>query len=216
MITEKHLTVPRNLRYYTYGNLNESTVSIWILLHGHGQLAGDFIKLFYGLSEFNSYLIAPEGLMRFYLKGSYGDVGASWMTKEDRLTDISDYINYLDSLYENELSSYIRKQAIKVNALGFSQGATTLSRWMYYGKSRIDRAVFWCGEIATDIDLTTHSNFACSEIYQVFGDADKIFSEDFPLRQKMILENAGLKPKMLVFRGGHEVNAVLMKKLGII
>ena len=36
--------------------------------------------------------MAPEGLSRFYLEGFSGKVGATWMTREDRLNDIDNYL----------------------------------------------------------------------------------------------------------------------------
>jgi hypothetical protein len=81
---EHHITVARTARYFTLGELNQNTKDIWILIHGHRHLAGKFILQFEELSKKGSFLIAPEGLMRLYIKGDYGDVGASWMTKEDR------------------------------------------------------------------------------------------------------------------------------------
>jgi len=96
---EKHITVSRTARYFTLGELSQSTKDIWIVLHGHRQLAGDFINIFNELAVEGSFIIAPEGLMRLYIKGDYGDVGASWMTKEDRESDINDYVKYLDKLY---------------------------------------------------------------------------------------------------------------------
>jgi hypothetical protein len=44
-------------------------------------------------------IIAPEGLSRFYRKGFSGDVVASWMTKDDRLDDMEDYVRYLNDLH---------------------------------------------------------------------------------------------------------------------
>ena len=88
-----HIPVTRTARYYTLGELNQNTKDVWIFIHGHRDLAGKFIMKFAELAEQGSFLIAPEGLMRLYIKGDFGDVGASWMTKEDRDADIKDYVN---------------------------------------------------------------------------------------------------------------------------
>ena len=92
--------------------------------------------------------------MRLYIKGDSGDVGASWMTKEDRECDIKDYVNYLDRLFFDEIEPKAKLNKIKINALGFSQGSATLARWLTMGKAKVDKAVFWCGSLAHDIDYT--------------------------------------------------------------
>lgn len=211
-MNEKHIKIIRSMRYYTAGNLDKSD-KLWVLIHGHGQLAGKFIQKFKDLIRNGNFLVAPEGLMRFYLHGSHGEVGASWMTKEDREYDIGDYVNYLDKVLETELSEF--DSDIKVYALGFSQGAATLSRWLAYGNSKISRAIFWCGELAHDVDYS-NNKFREVELIQVFGSDDKIFPNGFIENQKKLLESAGLKPEVHVFSGGHEINVEIMKEAGLI
>ena len=81
------------------------------------MLAGDFIKTFDELASNGDFVIAPEALSRLYVKGDYGNVGANWMTKEDRENEISDYINYLDELFEKEITPYKKDFSFEVNAL---------------------------------------------------------------------------------------------------
>ncbi|MCX7877291.1 MAG: phospholipase [Ignavibacteria bacterium] len=213
-MNEKHIIINRSMRYYTMSPGKEIR-DIWILLHGYGQLASQFISKFRIMAENGSLLIAPEGLMRFYLHGSYGEVGASWMTKEDRENDIKDYVNYLDSLYDKEIRGLKNNSDIKINSLGFSQGVATLSRWISFGNAALDRSVFWCGELAHDVDYT-NDKFKHAELVQVFGSDDKIFPDNFINVQRQLLESAGLKPYVYVFKGGHEINTELMREAGLI
>lgn len=214
--SEHHITISRTARYFTLGELNQNTKDIWIVLHGHRQLAGRFIMQFEQLAKDGSFLVAPEGLMRLYIKGDYGDVGASWMTKEDRESDIKDYVNYLDRLYTEIVEPARKNFSLKINVLGFSQGAATLSRWMAYGKSKIDKAVFWCGNLAHDVDYSKAENFNETEVTLVFASDDQYYQKDFPAAQEYILDKAGIKFKSKIFSGGHEVNYKLMKDINIV
>ncbi len=216
MPAEHHISVTRTARYYTLGEVNEDTHDIWIVIHGHRQLAGNFIRGFEGLTEKGSFVIAPEGLMRLYVKGDFGDVGASWMTKEDRTSDINDYVNYLDKLFSKEIEPLSKKYPLKFNALGFSQGAATLSRWIALGKAKLDKAVFWCGSLAHDIDYSAYPKFKDIKIFQVFGKNDPYYKEDFAPKQVELLSSADIKTKLITFEGGHEINMGLMDKTGII
>src|SRR5438067_4641848 len=75
------------------------------------------------------------------------------MTREDRLAEIDDYVRYLDAVYD-DVFRRIDRARVTVHALGFSQGAATVSRWTAMGKSRIDRVILWGGEFPPDLDLT--------------------------------------------------------------
>ncbi|MEO8512007.1 MAG: hypothetical protein ABI543_00475 [Ignavibacteria bacterium] len=216
MLKEHHIPVTRTARYYTLGEFTENTKDIWIFIHGHRQLAGKFISDFKELADSGSFLYAPEGLMRLYIKGDSGDVGASWMTKEDRDSDIKDYVNYLDRLFFDDIEPKAKLNNIKINALGFSQGSATLARWLTLGKAKIDKAVFWCGSLAHDIDYTKSDNFKNTGIHQVFAAKDPYYISDFPESQIQLLKSTGINPKSYIFDGGHEISVQLMKEAGIL
>ena len=97
---EHQLTVSRTARYHQLGELSAMTRRVWFVAHGYGQLAAYFIRHFAPLTAADPHLVvvAPEGLSRFYLNGTGGRVGATWMTKEDRLAEIEDYVAYLNQL----------------------------------------------------------------------------------------------------------------------
>src|SRR5213595_2848351 len=88
------------------------------------QLAARFLEKLRVLDDGHRYLVAPEGLSRFYLSESPTErrVGASWMTREDRLAEIEDYVRYLDAVYA-DVFGFLDRALVTAHALGFSQGA---------------------------------------------------------------------------------------------
>ena len=209
MIKENHIQTQKTARYYTLGELTDKTKSIWFVLHGYGQLAGDFINEFEELANEETYIVAPEALSRFYIDGGTGNVGASWMTKEDRENEIKDYVNYLDELYL-KIVSESPLTPLSFNAFGFSQGVSTLSRWAAMGKSKFDKLIFWAGDIAKDIDA---SKFKDTEIHLVIGNKDRYFPGVInDIHDKMLDEN-GIKYETRIFDGGHEVKMEVLKKI---
>src|ERR1700720_4770339 len=87
---QRHLKVPRSARYAIMGSLEAELTEVWIVCHGHGQLARRFLYRFLPLERPDRLFIAPEALSRFYLEpprvGSHAAstlVGASWMTVDD-------------------------------------------------------------------------------------------------------------------------------------
>lgn len=213
---ENHIKVTRSARYYTLGEINSNTKRVWIALHGHKMLARDLIKTFEEFAANGDFVIAPEALSRLYVKGDYGQVGANWMTKEDRENEISDYVNYLDIIFEKEVAWFKKDFPIEVIALGFSQGAATLSRWLALGKAKADKAIFWCGDLANDVDYSKSEQFKNTSIYLVFGNKDKYYPADFYKTQVELLQKHGIEPKYHVFNGGHEVKVEVMKEAGLI
>ncbi len=102
--SEHHITVARTARYFTIGD--PAATEIWFVCHGYGQLAARFLKRFEPITEGARLVVAPEGLSRFYVgSGERRDqpVGATWMTREDRLHEIADYVKYLDAVYADVL-----------------------------------------------------------------------------------------------------------------
>jgi len=125
------IEVPRTARYWTLAPLEKSRKGTLYVLHGYGQLAEYFIRKFQPAADAGWQVVAPEGAHRFYLQGFSGRVGASWMTKEDRITDISDYVRYLDELRRSRLAS---DGPLPQVLLGFSQGVATAFRWLALGE----------------------------------------------------------------------------------
>src|SRR6266513_3311805 len=134
MSTEHHIEVRRSARYYTLGEPSAETRDVWFACHGYGQLAADFIKEFEIIAHPTRVIVAPEALSRYYAANEPGfhssesKVLASWMTREDREAEIDDYVAYLDAVYADVFESLDRAR-VTVHALGYSQGAATVSRW---------------------------------------------------------------------------------------
>ncbi len=209
-MTEKHIIINKTARYYTLGSLNEHTKQVWFVLHGHGQLAGNFIKKFEPLLSDDVFFIAPEALNHFYLKRGSMDVGATWMTKEDRLNEIKDYINYLNDLYENfDLDQYAN---VKITALGFSQGASTVTRWVNATQHRIDRTLVYAGEVASElIPLQETSGLKQSQNYFIYGTEDEFFKP--VIFDEMIARYESVNLNLIKYEGTHEIYSEVLKPL---
>ena len=97
---ENHIKIAKTARYFQLAEIGSEIREVWFVCHGYGQHAGYFLKHFECLNNGGRLIVAPEGLSRFYLDGFYGRIGASWMTREDRLNDIKDYVLFLDAMYK--------------------------------------------------------------------------------------------------------------------
>jgi predicted esterase len=212
---EHRLAVARSGRYFTRGA--RAPREVWFLCHGYGQLAARFLEKFAVLDDGQRYLVAPEGLSRFYLSERPGErrVGASWMTREDRLAEIEDYVRYLDRVYDDVFGSLDRAQ-VSVHALGFSQGAATVSRWAALGDARVDRVVLWGGELPPDLDLTRPSvvdRLRSARLTLVHGAADEYFTPKVVSGITARLDEHGISYRAVPFAGGHGLDDAVLRSL---
>jgi len=206
-VHEHRITVPRSARYFTIGRAEGEA---WFVLHGYAQLAARFLRHFEPLDDGTRLIVAPEGLSRFYLgEDSARRVGATWMTKEDRVAEIEDYVRYLDAVYGECVRSLDRAQ-IKVTLLGFSQGAATACRWFTMGKSRIDRLVVWGGEVPPDVELPRSVRLSL-----VYGSRDEYFTPKIVTATEARLRAHHVPYKLVPFDGGHEVDAEVLKRVAL-
>ena len=213
MIEERHLKVARTARYFTYGQLSEKTEQIWFVLHGYGMLASSFIKRFNVLDEEKNLVIAPEGLSRFYWNGFGGKPVASWMTSEDRLSEIDDYIAYLDQLFPLYATNLPNPNAT-INVLGFSQGTATAARWLAQQNSIVHNVVFWGGPLPEDVEWDKAvSIFNTANTYLVNGTKDEFITEEHRLNHEKKLKGLGLKYSSFLFDGKHEVEGKMLLEI---
>ncbi|HEY3257950.1 MAG TPA: hypothetical protein VGJ64_03775 [Gemmatimonadaceae bacterium] len=219
MPNEHHIQVQRSARYYTIGEAGAATRDVWFVCHGYGQLAGEFIKEFEIIADPARVIVVPEALSRYYLASDLGfhaaeaKVGASWMTREDRETEISDYVSYLDALYD-EIIAKVDRQNVSVTVLGFSQGGTTANRWLTRGRSRADRLIMWGSFLASDVDLNHAAMFFREvKLSIVYGKRDRFASEKIIEDYEKLLREKRVPYELVTFDGGHRMDRETLKKL---
>lgn len=220
-IHEHHLTVTRTARYVTLGPTGDGAVrELWIVCHGHGQLAARFIRHFASLDDGTRLIVAPEALSRYYLDPpssslSAADrrVGATWMTREDRLSEINDQVSYLDALHTH-LVRHLDRDALRLHVLGFSQGAATVCRWLAASQVRPDDVTLWAGSVPPDLDLATGADsLRRARFTLVAGDRDEFATAEVLRQQELRLREAGIRFRFLSFDGGHHLDAATLARL---
>jgi len=187
-------------KHYRYllckGTTEFAQKKLLIALHGYGQLIPYFAKKFDGLEKHTS-LLFPEGMHRFYLNGTSGRVGASWMTREERLIDIEDNLSWL-----NELLEYINSQYEfnEITLLGFSQGGATAARWYFKHQSYFQRLIMWASVFPPDIE---HIEKEVNNGIFVVGNEDPYFLDNMEVACEFYRSN---KYKIIRFSGAHDIH----------
>jgi predicted esterase len=212
LMQEHHLPVPRTARYCTLGPPADRAAEVWFALHGYGQLAPRFAARLAPLDRSDRLVVVPEGLSRFYVDEPRGLVGAAWMTREDRLHEIGDYVRYLDLVAAAVLAP--AGQTPPIHLLGFSQGSATACRWLERGSVSPRRVIIWGGEIPPDIDWSNaEGRFRAVEFVLVAGDRDQFATEKTLATHANLLADHGVRHRIVRYPGDHSVDPTVLAKL---
>lgn len=134
------------------------------------------------------------------------------MTREDRTNEIADYVLYLDAL----LRELRRKVApdVSVTALGFSQGAATVSRWVAASRPALRELVLWGGLLPPEFSETgSLGGLTAQPLRLVVGKEDRYFSSTLVQKELERLGGLGLTVNPVLFEGGHTIDGVTLRSL---
>lgn len=209
---QNHVEFVLKAPYASLNRLTEHTKSIWVVFHGYGQLAEHFIKRFDVFDSETTFIVAPQGLSKFYLLENFTKVGASWMTKEDRLVELENQRNYFDAVMSHAFNGFDLSQ-YDINFLGFSQGVSMMARMAAHTQLPLVNFVAWAGGFppeleSKDFDFLSES----AHLKIVLGDEDQFFKKEKYQAQIDKMESClGLKAELNIFQGKHEVKREVLK-----
>jgi predicted esterase len=203
---EHYLEIRKSARYYLSGSLKHHYRAVCFVLHGYGQLARFFIRPFINEQWKDILFVAPEGLHRFYLSGAQGRVGASWMTKEDRLRDIEDYCAYLDQLRGHMMSQVHLADPHSIGVLGFSQGVATACRWLSSSRYSFDYLINYAGLYPQDLpESNALERMQKIPVRHLLGDRDEHISLERMEETLTEFAKYGYPNQLKIFSGGHKI-----------
>jgi predicted esterase len=214
---ECRLAVTRTARYYLLGDAASPAI-VWFALHGYGHSVERFARGCAPLAGPGRLVVVPEALSRFYLETAHGAhaaaaVGASWMTREAREAEITDYVAYLDALHA-ALAATVDWRTASCRLLGFSQGAATASRWAALGAARIDRLVLWGGHPPDELDWpAVRDRLAAMRPVLVAGEQDAVVAPATLERTAVALARHGIAAAVRRHPGAHRLDAALLAEL---
>lgn len=199
------LKVTRTAHLFTLGEQENATNrEYWIICHGYAHLASSVLEKFEILNDGSRFLIAPEGLSKFYWNGFSGKVVASWMTSRNREDEINDYADYLTAVYQSFIPSDIG--AAKVILFGFSQGCATLCRWIMRDTPLFHRLILWGGMLPEDLNFKSKKDYLQDkQLFAVYGDDDEFITPMRLANQKKFVDTQQLDLIIHQYAGRHVV-----------
>jgi predicted esterase len=209
---QKTIDLQLTAAYETYGMLSDTTETIIMAFHGYGELVRYFIRKFDFLDEAKHYVIAPQGLSKFYMN-KHTRVGASWMTKENRELDLKNQLHYIQTVFETETKG-VNWNNKKLIIFGFSQGAATVSRWAATHKIPFDKLIVCGGQLgyeltAADFDFVKTD----AQTIALLGDNDQFYNGDNVQKMKDGFKTVFPKGEFQIFEGKHEVLRAVLEDI---
>tara|TARA_R100001369_G_scaffold92614_3_gene138744 strand:+ start:2625 stop:3272 length:648 start_codon:yes stop_codon:yes gene_type:complete len=201
---EKQISYTSTNTYSTMNALNTSTKNVWIVFHGIGFLSRYFIKYFSELPKEENYIIAPQAPSKYYLNKDFKHVGASWLTKENTMLEMTNVLNYLDNLFAT-INIPAHCQLI---VLGFSQGVSIATRWTAKSKINLDQLILYAGGIPEELTPEDFKFLLAgkAKVKLVLGNNDEFITEVRLEKEKEKMNSLfSGKAELIKFDGGHEI-----------
>ncbi|APU11385.1 esterase [Cellulophaga lytica] len=210
--TEKEVTYTTTNSYATLNSLTKDTKNIWLVCHGIGYLSRYFLRYFNELNSKENYIIAPQAPSKYYLNNKYTHIGASWLTRENTVTETKNVIAYLNKVY---LAENIPEHCNFI-VLGYSQGVSVVTRWLAQEKIECSHIVLYAGTVPNELSKTdfTYLNNNKTKTTYIVGDEDPFFDEGRKKAEKIRIKNI-IDPNtnFITFKGAHEVKKEIINSL---
>ncbi|AFL82036.1 putative esterase [Aequorivita sublithincola DSM 14238] len=211
MSTEKEASYTSTNTYSTFNTFTEKTKNVWIVFHGMAYLSKYFIKYFSELNTEENYIIAPQAPSKYYQDRAFKHVGASWLTRENTEAETKNILNYVDAVYEKEISATVPNLFV----LGYSQGVSIAARWVASRKIQCDKLIMHSGGIPKELQPKDFEFLKpTTEVIYIYGDKDQYVTEARKTEEE--LKGSDLFQKRLkieIFEGIHEVNREFLLKI---
>ncbi|MEM0516997.1 MULTISPECIES: alpha/beta hydrolase [Aequorivita] len=211
MSIQKEVSYTSTNTYHTLNRLTDKTKNVWIVFHGMGYLSKYFINYFSELNAEENYIIAPQAPSKYYQDKRFKHIGASWLTRENTVTETENILNYVDAVFKKELSGPIPNLIV----LGYSQGVSIATRWVARRKLQCNVLVLHSGGIPNELQpkdfnfLNEHA-----QVLYLYGNNDEYITE--ARKTEEYLKGTNLfkdRLKIEVFNGTHEVNKPFLLKI---
>lgn len=200
------IEIKRSARWFHIGEYPKNSSEIIIVLHGYGQHPSYMLNSLESLKAPGRCVCAPEGLSKFYIRGTNGRVGASWMTSDDRNQEIKDHIAFLTFWFK----SLEIPQSTPVTLIGFSQGVATAARWIAQG-AKMNTLIFSSGKLPPEwIDSPPNFSDRLKDIHIIRPLNDEYYTQDSFKLDLNALNQLDLNVYPHEPEGTHKLNSTLL------
>lgn len=211
MNTEKQVSYTTSNSYSTLNSFTHKTQNVWLVFHGLGYLSKFFIDYFSHLDAEENYIIAPQAPSKYYQDRRYKRVGSSWLTRENTVVETENVLNYVEAVFNKELSGELPNLIV----LGYSQGVSIATRWIAKRKIQCEMLILHSGGIPVELKPKDFEHLnPNTEVIYLYGNEDQYITEARKTEQQ--IKGSQLfhsRMSIKVFDGKHEVNKNFLLKI---
>ncbi len=203
MSIQKKVSYTTTNSYHTLNKLTDKTKNVWMVFHGMGYLSKYFINYFSELNAEENYIIAPQAPSKYYQDKQFKHVGASWLTREDTIVETDNILNFVDAVFEKELSGAVPNLVV----LGYSQGVSIATRWVARKNIQCNILVLHSGGIPNELQPKDFEFLKeDTQVIYLYGNKDQYITEarktEEHLKGSKLFKD---RLKIEVFEGVHEI-----------
>lgn len=203
-----HIPTPISGRYLLQVPSGGGSFPLLVGFHGYGQTAEDQMQVLRRIPGADNWVCcAIQALHPFYPKP--GEIGACWMTSQDRELRIEENIRFVDRVVSRIRNEGPVNRVLVYN--GFSQGTAMACRAAAGGEHRPDGVLLLGGDIPPELDDLDRM----SRVLIARGRRDPIYRRSRWDSDLSRLEGASLTTTRCEFDGGHEVSETWLQAAGV-
>ncbi|MAN60168.1 MAG: esterase [Flavobacteriaceae bacterium] len=211
MATEHEVSYTSKNTYTTLHSFSETTENVWLVFHGMGYLSRYFGRYFTDLDPASNYVIAPQAPSKYYLKGQFTHVGASWLTREQTELETENVLAYVDAVWERARP----ERDVRLFVLGYSQGVSIATRWLASRKLDCHHLILHSGGIPVELKPSHFEHLSSTtRVTYLYGDRDEYITEARETEEQLKASALfGDRLNVHVFEGTHEVNRAFLRRV---
>ncbi|GAB5400249.1 MAG: esterase [Aureisphaera sp.] len=211
MIAEKAASYSTTNTYSVVNSYSEKTKNVWLVFHGMGYLSRYFAKYFEALNPDENLIIVPQAPSKYYQGANFKHVGASWLTRENTVSETQNVLAYIDSVWAAEKPNNIPNFIV----LGYSQGVSIATRWLSSRKITCNTLILHSGGIPKEL-IPTDFNYLPDDtnVIYIYGNKDQYITEARKTEESLKGSQLfGNRLTVTVFEGIHEVHVPFLVQI---
>lgn len=182
-----------------------------IVLHGFGQHADEFIKVFDSLPSRGILVAAPQAPHHFYPQFPSREVGFSWLTRYERDQSIADFTGYMRQ-FVNLLQRKFAADPTRLYVFGFSQGVSMAYRFWIHRAAPVRGVIANSSDLPPDV-IERLDSAPPAKILLIHGRDDQFVSIAKSCEAEAILHAHAIPAELVEFDGGHYVPSLAVERV---
>lgn len=203
----EHFETTINGRYILQIPSGKTPIPLLIGFHGYGETAEKQLEMMNQIPGINSWFCGSiQALHPFY--NAKGELGASWMTSQDRELRIKENVHYVNSVISKIKETYPANDILVYH--GFSQGTAMACRAAILGDHEPAGVILLGGDIPPELNSLDKMR----KILIARGKKDRFYNQEKWRADIDRINQLNLDYKLCEFDGGHHGNDEYFKTAG--